>query len=79
MPSNVIRYSDGTDARVGDIVRKHDDTLKVEYVVTESRVAEFGVDAPGLMLVGLPYGRLFVSVDQFEDEDGGLIFVARQA
>lgn len=79
MPPNSVLYRDGTEARVGDVVQDHGNTLTVEDVVTASRLADFGVDAPGLMLVGPPWGRLFVSVDDFEDEDGGLVFVARQA
>jgi hypothetical protein len=79
MPATTILYPDGTAARVGDVVREHGETLTVEDIVTESRLAEFGVDAPGLMLIGLPYGRLFLSVSDFEDEDGGLVFVSRQA
>lgn len=78
MPLDTIRYPDGTEVRIGDVVRHHGDTLTVEDIVTEARLAEFRVDAPGLMLVGLPFGRLFLPVDFFEDEDGSLVFVARQ-
>ena len=78
MPADTVRYLDGTEAHVGDVVSEHGDLLAVEAVVTARRVAEFGVSAPGVMLVGLPYGRLFLSVNDFEDEDGGLVFVARQ-
>jgi hypothetical protein len=77
MPDDIICYFDGTEARIGDVVCDHGDTLTVEDVVTPSCLAKFGVQTPGLMLVGLPWGRLFRSINDFEDEDGGLVFVAR--
>lgn len=79
MINGMICYPDGTEARVGDMVRYFEETMTVEDVVTESRLREFAVRAPGLMLVGSPFGRLFLSVGEFEDEDGSLAFVSRKA
>jgi hypothetical protein len=74
----MIRYADGTDARVGDRVDYDGEPSTVEDVLdSAARCAEWGVAEQGLMFKNKKYGLVFEPANSLMWE--AVVFLGRGA
>ncbi|CAN5371163.1 hypothetical protein BH11PLA2_BH11PLA2_33440 [soil metagenome] len=73
----MITYSDGTEAKIGDVVLYHDEQSIVDTVIDSAdEIADWGLSEQGVMLRNATFGLVFEPLAFFDQET--LVFVSRR-
>jgi hypothetical protein len=65
-----MKYPNGVEVKVGDNVRfeRGGATGTVESII-DTNISDWSVDEPGVMLLSAPFGRVFIPVSMFVNEE----------
>lgn len=66
-------YFEGPEIQIGDLVRYAETKAVVEAIIEGDEVVQWGLDAPGFMLVCDRFGRVLIEPSSYDWEDVTLI------
>jgi hypothetical protein len=69
----MLRYHDQSEVRAGDRVLHSRDPATVEEIIEGDKIADWGVDSAGFMIVCDRCGRVFIEPGSADWEDVSLL------